>query len=272
MGLPITRRVLILAMATGLVACRGGGQRESGSASAAATSGAPSGGPSPSDWGGLEVARFGFMGEEERGGVAVVLLHGWGASGDDLVPLARELGRPGTRFFVPAAPLAETGGGRAWWHLDASRPATATDGELPAGHQPNHQLGVVRSSVQAILRTIRSRYAPNTLVLGGFSQGAMLSLDVALAADPPVDRVVVMSGSLLADSLEGLRTAQGGRPPVFVSHGRSDGMLPFQGAERAKDTLERHGFAVTWHPFEGGHQIPRSVVEHVREFMFGGTN
>jgi phospholipase/carboxylesterase len=64
-------------------------------------------------WGGLEVVSVTDMKEEERGGSAVIVLHGWGAPGDDLVPLAKRLNRPGVRFFVPAAPLPEIGGGRA---------------------------------------------------------------------------------------------------------------------------------------------------------------
>jgi phospholipase/carboxylesterase len=226
--------------------------------------------PTTADWGGLQIAKVGQMREDERGGTAVVLLHGWGASGDDLVSLAHDLARPRTRFFVPAAPLVE-GAGRAWWHLDADRPSHAFDGEMPEGYQPRRQVSAVRRAVQTLLRTIRSRYAPDVLVLGGFSQGAMLSLDVALAADPAVDRVAVLSGSLLADSLEGLHATRTSRPPIFMSHGRRDAMLSFQGSERAKLTLEQHGFAVTWHPFEGAHEIPRAVVEHLKDFLFNGT-
>src|SRR6185436_6402729 len=58
-------------------------------------------------------------------GPAVVLLHGFGAPGDDLVPLARELDAPpGTRFVFPEAPLRlppQYGGGRAWWMIDLER-------------------------------------------------------------------------------------------------------------------------------------------------------
>jgi phospholipase/carboxylesterase len=223
--------------------------------------------PAAPDWGGLDVAKVGRMRDDERGGTAIVLLHGWGAGGRDLVPLAEELARGRSRFFVPAAPLVE-GTGRAWWHLDADRPAHAVDGVMPEGYQPRRQVGAARRAVQTILRTIRSRYAPDSLVLGGFSQGAMLSLDVALAADPPVDRVAALSGSLLADSLEGLRAPRAQRPPIFMSHGRMDGLLPFQGSERAKRTLEQRGFAVAWHPFDGGHEIPADVVEHLKTFVF----
>jgi phospholipase/carboxylesterase len=209
------------------------------------------------------------MKEDERGGTAVVLLHGWGARGDDLVGLARALVRPRTRFFVPVAPLPE-GTGRAWWHLDpADRPSHAWDDQGDANYKPHRQVGAVRASVQTVLGTIRSRYAPDVLVLGGFSQGAMVSYDVALAAEPPVDRVAAMSGVMLADSLPGLRASHAPKPRIFISHGRQDSMLPFAAAEKAKEMLERHGYAVEWHPFEGAHEIPSSVVEALTSFLFG---
>jgi phospholipase/carboxylesterase len=90
---------------------------------------------------------------------------------------------------------------------------------------------------------------------------------VALAADPPVDRVVALSGVLLADSLPGLR-AGGPRPPVFIAHGREDPILSFEGGERCKAILEAHGFPVTWRPFSGGHEIPPGILRDLLPFLF----
>ena len=222
-------------------------------------------------WGGLsvEITGGGGLREGQPGGIAVVLLHGWGAPGDDLVGLAHLLEHPRARFFVPAAPLIEMGGGRAWWHLDASdHPQFARDDQAPA-RPPHPDLLAARRAVQAVLRTVRQRYAPDSLCLAGFSQGAMLSLDLALDASPPVDRVAALSGVMLVDSLPGLRAARPTRPAVFISHGRHDPRLPFTGSERAKELLERHGFAVTFHPFEGGHEIPPDVVSALGGFLFG---
>ena len=136
-------------------------------------------------WGGLNVARVSDMSEDERGGSAVVVLHGWGAPGDDLVPLAEALARPGVRFFVPAGPLPEMGGGRAWWHLDPNaRPPHASTDELTRGFQPTPAVIAARAAVQALIATVVDRHAPATVALVGFSQGAMLAIDVALAGAP----------------------------------------------------------------------------------------
>jgi phospholipase/carboxylesterase len=221
------------------------------------------------EWGGLKVVCVSEMSEDERGGSAVVVLHGWGAPGDDLVPVAEALLRPGVRFFVPAAPLSEMGGGRAWWHLDpTSRPPDAYPDRLPPGFQPTPAVVAARAAVQALLATVVDRYAPTTVALVGFSQGAMLSLDVALAGAPGVDRVVAMSGLLLMDSVPALRAPHARDLRFLLCHGRRDPVVPFSSGTQAKDLLEKQGFSVTWQPFDGGHEIPSPVLGAVNRFLF----
>jgi phospholipase/carboxylesterase len=223
-------------------------------------------------WGGLEVARVSGMREDERGGTAVVVLHGWGAPGDDLVPLAEALMRPGARFFVPAAPLAEVGGGRAWWHLDPNtRPPHASTDQLATGFRSSPTVVAARAAVQALIATVVDRYLPTTVALVGFSQGAMLSIDVALAGPPSVQLVVAMSGVLLMDSVSALTAPHPTKPRFLLSHGRQDPVVPFVNGTRAKDLLEKHGFPVTWRPFEGGHEIPSPVLADVDRFLFPPT-
>jgi phospholipase/carboxylesterase len=220
-------------------------------------------------WGGLKVARVSSMGEDERGGTAVVVLHGWGAPGDDLVPLAEALKRPGVRFFVPVAPLPEVGGGRAWWHLDLNtRPPHASTDQLAPGFLPNAAVVAARAAVQALIATVVERHAPTTVALVGFSQGAMLSIDVALAGTPGVDLVVAMSGVLLMDSVSALTAPHPIRPRFLLSHGRQDPVVPFSSGNRAQDLLEKHGFSVRWRPFDGGHEIPSTVLADVDRFLF----
>jgi phospholipase/carboxylesterase len=210
------------------------------------------------------------MPETERGGTLVVLLHGYGAAGDDLVPFARQLLRPHSRFIVPAAPLT-AGNGRAWWSFTpGERPAHAWDDRPPADYQGSKQLLRVRHALQQLLRDLRQRYAPERVALAGVSQGAMLSLDVALAADPPVDRVLALSGVMLVDSLAALKAAHGARPKFWLSHGRSDQVLPFGAGEAASELLRKHGYDCTFLPFEGGHTIPRQALPELTRFLFEG--
>jgi phospholipase/carboxylesterase len=231
-----------------------------------APGGGGGGGPA---WGGLKVARVSGMREDERGGHAVVVLHGWGAPGDDLVPLAEALGRPGVRFFIPAGPLPEMGGGRAWWHLDPhARPPHADSDRVPAGFRPTAEVVAARAAVQALLATVVASYAPATVSMVGFSQGAMLSIDVALAGAPAIDQVVAMSGVLLADSVPALNEARAAKPRFLLSHGRQDPVVPFPSGAKARELLEQHGFSVTWRPFDGGHQIPGPLLGDVERFLF----
>jgi predicted esterase len=46
-------------------------------------------------------------------------------------------------------------------------------------------------------------------------------------------------------------------------------MVPFAGGARAKELLEAHGYAVTFRPFDGGHEIPSPVLADVERFLFG---
>lgn len=219
----------------------------------------------------LEPQLISSMTESERGGLAVVVLHGWGAAGDDLVPLARRLARARSRFFVPAAPLPEGPRGRAWWSLaPGERPAHAWDDRAPTDYQPVPQLTRVRQAVQRLIRDVRERYAPERVALVGFSQGAMLSLDVALASDPPIERAALLSGVLVADSLPALHAGREPRTSFFVSHGQRDQVLPFRAGEATSQLLQKYGYATTFRAFDGGHAIPPEIVSALEAFLYEG--
>ena len=194
-----------------------------------------------------------------------VLFHGFGAPGDDLVALADAFDAP-VRFVFPAAPLelgGMYGGARAWWMIDFARieadRARGTDrrDEVPVG------LPEARTQVLALLDQLQARFAiaPQQLVLGGFSQGAMIALDVALHRAAPPAGLILMSGTLIANPVWQPRMAQLAGVPIALSHGRQDPILPFRMAEVLRDQLTSAGAAVDWRPFVGGHEIPGTVIE-----------
>jgi phospholipase/carboxylesterase len=202
-------------------------------------------------------------------GPLVVLLHGFGAPGDDLVPLAEVLQVPATvRFVFPAAPLPLPGGwgdARAWWMIDLARFERSDmrdlSSEVPDG------LPEARARVLALVGALDERLAPGTLVLGGFSQGAMLSCDVAGHLRRPLAGLVLLSGTLLAAHEWAPQLEARAGLPVFQSHGSGDPLLPYRMAERLRDLLTAAGLAVEWVPFRGGHEIPPAVMAALGAFI-----
>ncbi len=207
-------------------------------------------------------------------GPVVVLLHGFGAPADDLVPLGRILApSSATRFVFPAAPI-DLGplymGGRAWWPVDfaerARRQALGSKRditEVPPGLEQAR--GAVDGFLDEVLRSVAP--APTRLVLGGFSQGAMLALDTALRRADALAGLILLSGTHIASGEWASRLDARRGLPVFMSHGRQDELLPFAVAEGLQGLLVRHGLPVAWLPFDGGHEIPGRVVEGARDFL-----
>jgi phospholipase/carboxylesterase len=206
----------------------------------------------------------------------VVLLHGFGAPGDDLVPLAQFLGPrvPGTRFVFPEAPL-ELGGlygdARAWWLLDLAkldaelRGGAIRDrrGEIPDG------LAEIRDQLIRALDQLQAMFAisDEALVLGGFSQGAMLSLDVALHRGKPLAGLVLMSGTLIAEEAWTPKLPAVSGMPIVMSHGKHDALLPYAIAEVLRDKLTAAGAKVDFHSFLGGHEIPAAVLAAIGDWL-----
>ena len=228
------------------------------------------------EFGGLQVRIAG--GSDGRGGgdgPVVILLHGFGAPGNDLVPLWEALHVPaGTRFVFPVAPLsmnAYFGDSRAWWMLDVERMSREIaagrvrdlSGEVPEG------LVKAREHIIALLDDVERQLevAPDKIVLGGFSQGAMLACDVALRTDRTLAGLVLLSGTLLArDEWMPLMPKRKGFR-VIQSHGDSDPILPPSLAEQLRDLLEKAGLAVEWVGFEGGHELPPIVLQRLGDFL-----
>lgn len=209
--------------------------------------------------------------------LAVVLCHGYGAPGTDLVPLARELAAVeptlagGVRFLFPEAPLSLDGLGmshaRAWWPIDVGRFERAMRGgdlgslldDVPA------ELAASRRKLMALIEAVRLQTGlpMDRVVLGGFSQGAMLATDVALRLDEAPALLAVLSGALIARGEWTARAPRRRGLPVFQSHGRQDPLLPFPVAELLRDALTAAGLDVDFHAFTGGHTIDRPTLDRL---------
>jgi len=218
--------------------------------------------------------------DREGGGTGpmVVLLHGYGAPGEDLVPLARQLAvPPGVRFAFPAAPrvlemgLPNGDAGRAWWPIDMVELQQAVmhnDFETLTSRVPVG-LGEARAEINDLLDALEKDHgaARDKLVLGGFSQGAMLATDVALRAERPPAGLAILSGSLIAKAEWIPLMSARASLPVLQSHGRNDPVLSFQIAEMLRQELTTAGLAVEFVTFNGGHGIPNGAVESLAKLV-----
>ena len=197
----------------------------------------------------------------------VVLLHGYGAGGDDLVELAAALAVPTTvRFVLPAAPVAldAAGTARAWWTL-APRPRGAQhdrSDDVPAG------LAGARAQVDALLDLLEAE-GGQRIVLGGFSQGAMLAMDVALHRARPLAGLAVLSGTRVNGGAWRARFDRIRATPVLLSHGASDQVLPIAAARGLRDDLTAAGATVEWVEFPGGHTIPAVTIDRLAHLITG---
>jgi len=208
-------------------------------------------------------------------GPAVILLHGFGAPGDDLVALWPYLNVPrDTRFFFPVGPLAlPMGGGdaRAWWMIDLERIVRDRESGRPRDLSREIPKGMpeARGQIQRLLAELEQRQGLDLrrTVLGGFSQGAMLACDVALRTDRQPAGLVLLSGTLVAQQeWQPLMPRRKGLK-VIQSHGNQDPLLPFAQAERLRDLLTKAGLLVDWVGFRGGHEIPDLVLARMNAWL-----
>lgn len=174
----------------------------------------------------------------------VVLLHGYGADGNDLIGLVPHWQRrlPGAAFVAPHAPERVPGApaGFQWFPIERLDPR-----EMKSG---------VAMAAPGIGKFLDAELAqlglpPERLVLAGFSQGAMLALHLGLRR--PVAGIVGFSG-LLADP----PPAEGPKPPILLTHGGADDVIPVGAMFAAATMLGAMGLAVQWHLApEMGHGI-----------------
>jgi phospholipase/carboxylesterase len=168
----------------------------------------------------------------------VVLLHGYGADGNDLLGLAPYWAGllPQAEFLAPHAPfpceLAPYG--RQWFGFEG-RNAAMILGETQTA------AAILNGFIDEQLA--RRGLDESALALVGFSQGTMMSLHVAPRRERPVAAVVGFSGRLIAPEM--LAAEIKSRPRILLVHGDADPVVPFANLREAVNALELHGIEVT---------------------------
>lgn len=215
-------------------------------------------------WLWLQIAPLDAIVRGGDGPPTLVLLHGYGSRAEDWLQFVGQIQPPGNaRLIFPQGPLRGPGSGmRGWWWLNIR-------GHIPPGGQMADFSIANPGGIKVASRLVRNYLADidGPIVLGGFSQGAMLSGEIAFQTDQELAALVMLGGTTVNEAAWVDRFPGRRRLPIFIAHGRQDGVLPFAIAERFAGKLKAAGLNVTWFPFDGGHNIPPEVIRELNTFL-----
>ena len=175
----------------------------------------------------------------------VVLLHGFGANGDDLISLADAWADllPHAAFVAPNAPqpVPGTAAGRQWFPLRSAGFGDAEQMMLDASARVASAAPAMDAFLDGELQ--RHRLTPAAVALVGFSQGTMLALHVGVRRPQPLAAIVGYSG-IFARTAEPVAAKL---PPILLCHGDADEVVPVTALFDAAPALADAGAVVRWH-------------------------
>lgn len=202
---------------------------------------------------------------EQKGGI--LTFHGYGADAFDLLGLSSIYqDHPTPHWFFPQGPLEipimPGRVGRAWYPVDfgaLQKPNAKVDDLFPSDLSP-----LCRDVEKMILAL---DIPPENLLIGGFSQGALLALEIALRSSHAYSGLFLLSCPFIHEPLLNNLAPRLSGTAFFQSHGQNDPLLPFIGAKKLEALLLNAGLIGKLHAFEGGHEIPHALLYSLNRFF-----
>lgn len=205
----------------------------------------------------------------ETGSPVIVTLHGLGTHGEDLAPLCEELQLPGCRFVLPDAPLHLPGypqGAYAWYDFQ-----TYNRNEFVQSRDYLFKV-MDRFANDPNLRPAPGKEKTHKpIIIMGFSQGGVMSLEAGINYKGKVAAIISMSG-YMPDPWDTLTKAQVPLDtPILLVHGTGDEVVPVEGSRKAVKALKDAGYNPILREFPMGHQITEESLGAVRDFLLPFT-
>lgn len=202
---------------------------------------------------------------QENTSASVIWMHGLGADGHDFEPVVHMLNLPHIRFILPHAPYQPVtlNNGyemRAWYDIFGLQPDS-----------PQDESGIckMQETISAMIQSEIQRGVPShRIALAGFSQGGAMALHTATRFDHPLAGVLALSTYLpLKNMLQTEQHVANRNTPIWMSHGRSDTVIPLSTARSARDALLAAGYPVEWHEYEMPHSVSEEEIADIRTFL-----
>lgn len=191
---------------------------------------------------------------------AIVILHGWGANAQSVQTLANFIQLPDCWLIFADAPFPHpyAPDGRMWYDFPSDFRFQSS-----AGFSDRADLSTSRQQLTQLLQTLpdRTHLPLSQTLLGGFSQGGAMTLDVGL--NLPLAGLMVLSGYLHAP----LRPQVTQFPPILLVHGRQDTVVPLAAAHQARSALEALNVNLRYQEYDMGHEISLMVLQQMQIFV-----
>ena len=181
---------------------------------------------------------------------AVILCHGYGGDGKDISILAGywRTYLPDTIFICPDAPekCEASPSGFQWFDLTDQDPEQILSKSLVAENKLNKLIDEVKESYNLLA---------NKIIIGGFSQGSMISLQTGIKRKDKINSILGYSGKII--DLEHLSKNIISRPNIFLMHGDIDQVVPVDGLLEAKNFFNKNNYEIETKIFKNcEHRIP----------------
>ena len=200
---------------------------------------------------------------------SVIWLHGLGSNGRDFASIVPQLNLPDSlplRFIFPNAPFRNitVNNGmkmRAWFDIDSMQQL----------ERRIDQIGIA-DSIKLIGHLIENEKSKNIpaekIVIGGFSQGAVIALATALTYPDPLAGIIALSGFLPnADSVIDNRSQANTSIPIFLAHGTEDPVVPYELGKTVAVALEQNNLPVAWHSYAMPHSVCEQEIQDISAWL-----
>jgi phospholipase/carboxylesterase len=196
----------------------------------------------------------------------LLLLHGYGSNEDDLYSFAPHMSQD-FHIISARAPYDLPPQGAAWYAIDY----TADKGKFSDLNQARRSMELI----ETFLTELTGKYSLDTngLNILGFSQGAILSMAIALENPGMFKNVVAMSGYLNTDLLDDMKQVESRfreskkNTNFFISHGTMDQVIPFQWAQQAQPIMERLNVDYVFKQYPAGHGVAPDNFQDMKQWL-----